>query len=110
MMQQATPRAIRRLDAGLAVQIEWNDAGHTGRFAARDLRLACPSAVCVDEVSGRKIIDPDTVPDDVAAQAIELVGAYGIRIRWTDGHSTGIYTFQWLLSACPCEACRVARA
>jgi DUF971 family protein len=33
------------------------------------------------------------------------VGAYGLRINWSDGHSTGIYTFERLLAGCPCARC-----
>lgn len=35
----------------------------------------------------------------------ELVGNYAIRLRWTDGHDTGIYAFTILRAACPCPRC-----
>lgn len=35
--------------------------------------------------------------------------AYGLRIRWSDGHSTGIYTFERMLATCPCTRCRLGR-
>ena len=41
---------------------------------------------------------------------VALVGTYGLKIRWSDGHDTGIYTFERLLAACPCEACQGDRA
>lgn len=98
------PTAIRKdLDA---VTITWDGAGHIGRFDARALRLACPCAMCVDELTNRPLLDPATVPDDVAPEAISLVGAYGIKIRWSDGHGTGIYTFRALRERCPCPRCR----
>jgi DUF971 family protein len=34
------------------------------------------------------------------------VGAYGLRIHWSDGHATGIFTYAALLARCPCPACR----
>ncbi|HEY1266366.1 MAG TPA: gamma-butyrobetaine hydroxylase-like domain-containing protein [Candidatus Binatia bacterium] len=34
------------------------------------------------------------------------VGNYAIMFRWGDGHETGIYTFQYLRSLCPCEECK----
>jgi DUF971 family protein len=37
------------------------------------------------------------------------VGAYGLRINWSDGHGTGIYTFDRLLAACPCPSCAGAQ-
>ncbi|MBK6422877.1 MAG: DUF971 domain-containing protein [Gemmatimonadetes bacterium] len=30
---------------------------------------------------------------------------YGLRVEWSDGHGTRIYTFRWLRDRCPCEAC-----
>jgi ATP-binding protein involved in chromosome partitioning len=101
--QNVVPASIRR--EADAVTITWSEPGHVGRFAARGLRLACPCAVCVDELTNRPLLDPETVPRDVAPQAIELVGAYGIRIRWSDGHGTGIYTFRMLRERCPCGGC-----
>lgn len=74
-------------------------------YPSRMLRLACPCAACVDEMTGRPLLDPARVPEDVAPLAVELVGGYGIRVRWSDGHSTGIYTFELLRSICPCPEC-----
>lgn len=98
------PAAIRRGEGWL--EIDWDRAGHRARYDARDLRLACPCAACVDEMSGRPLLDPATVPAAVAADRIEPVGAYGIRIRWSDGHGTGIYTYRLLRERCPCPRCR----
>jgi DUF971 family protein len=33
------------------------------------------------------------------------VGRYAIRFHWSDGHSTGIYTFEHLRELCPCPIC-----
>ena len=107
MAQIALPQRIRRLPH--AVEIAWDEA-HVGRFDARSLRLACPCAACVDEFTGRPLLDPATVPDDVSADSIELVGAYAIRVRWTDGHGTGMQTFEWLAAHCPCPACIANRS
>ena len=74
-------------------------------YPALMLRLACPCAACVDEMTGRPLLDPTRVPPDVQPVTLELVGGYGIRVRWSDGHSTGIYTFELLRAICPCEVC-----
>jgi ATP-binding protein involved in chromosome partitioning len=107
-MSNPIPHAITRRDEGIL--IEWDTAGHEAWFAARALRLACPCAACVDEMSGRALLDPGSIPGDVRPVSLALVGAYGLRVEWSDGHGTGIYTFQRLLSSCPCEACRTGRA
>ena len=97
------PHAIARQDDGLL--IEWDQQGHVGFYPARNLRLACPCAGCVEEMSGRPLLDPGTVPSSIRPVSVQLVGAYGIRINWSDGHGTGIYTFEHLLRICPCPSC-----
>lgn len=86
------------------------DADHVATYPARALRLACQCAACKEEMTGRPLLDPATVPDDVRADSIALVGGYAIRITWSDGHDTGIYTYEWLRANCPCERCRATGA
>lgn len=97
------PHAITREDAGL--RIAWAAEGHEAFYPARELRLACRCAACVEEMTGRPMLDPVSVPADVRPVSLSLVGAYGLRIQWSDGHATGIYTFDQLRQACPCEQC-----
>jgi ATP-binding protein involved in chromosome partitioning len=103
-MKNPIPHAINRRDDGLL--IEWDERGHLGFFPARSLRLACPCAGCVEEISGRPLLDPARVAPDIRPVSVQLVGAYGLRINWSDGHETGIYTFEQLLRSCPCSSCR----
>jgi len=41
-------------------------------------------------------------------QKAELVGRYALQIYWSDGHSSGIYTFDYLRGLCPCTECEAA--
>jgi DUF971 family protein len=101
------PYAVNRGDDGL--RIEWDQAGHEGFYPARALRLACPCAACVEEMSGVPLLDPARVPSDIRPVTVALVGAYGLKVQWSDGHGTGIYTFQRLLQSCPCPRCQERR-
>src|SRR5215218_6090887 len=92
-----------------AITIKWAD-GHGTRYRARDLRLACRCAGCVEETSGRPLLDPKVVPDNIRANSIELLGQYAIGITWSDGHNTGIFNFRDLRANCPCAECTAARA
>ena len=91
------------------ITIKWGD-GHETKYRARDLRLACRCAVCVEETSGRPLLEPATVSENVRAKAINLVGQYAIGIEWSDGHTSGIYNFRDLRANCPCAACAAGRA
>lgn len=103
------PYVIERLEDGRAIRVQWEEQGHVAVYSARDLRLACACAGCVEEMSGRPLLDPDSVPGDVRAVAIALVGQYAVRFAWSDGHDSGIYAFDRLLALCPCDACAAKR-
>jgi len=94
MGSPTTPVGFRRRDARTLSAL-WED-GRRDDFDVRDLRLACPCALCVEEMSGRPVLDPKSVLADVAPQTISSAGNYAIIFRWNDGHSTGIYTFKHL--------------
>ena len=83
------------------VKIRWQD-GHESVYPARELRLACPCAGCVDEMTGAVRVIATGVPQDVHPLRVDLVGRYAISITWSDGHTTGIYTFERLRQSCPC--------
>ena len=83
------------------VKIRWQD-GHESVYPARDLRLACPCAGCVDEMTGQLRLIASSVPQNVYPLKIDLVGRYAISIQWSDGHNTGIYAFDRLRKMCPC--------
>jgi DUF971 family protein len=58
--------------------------------------MACPCAACVDEHTGAQLLKPESVPLDVRATKVEPVGQYALRITWSDGHQTGLYSFDLL--------------
>jgi ATP-binding protein involved in chromosome partitioning len=75
--------------------IHWSD-GRAATLQTLLLRTSCPCAQCVDELTGAKRLDPATVPPDVWPQEISPVGRYALHFRWSDGHGSGIYTFELL--------------
>ncbi len=74
------------------VRFVW-DEGVEDEWNVRELRIKCNCASCRSEVTGERILDPDTVPADVSVTHMELVGNYGVAIHFSDGHTTGIFQF-----------------
>ena len=91
------------------IGIVWAD-GHESYYDGHTLRCACACALCVDEGTGRKILRDELVPKDVRPLTVRPVGRYGIGISWSDGHDTGIYSFDRLRGLCPCASCGVRLA
>jgi DUF971 family protein len=89
-MQQPKPERIEVFPND-ELGVAWSD-GREDYIPARTLRLACPCAACVDEMTGRRTLDPARVPADVRIERWEPVGHYAIGIVWSDGHTTGIYS------------------
>lgn len=77
------------------VLVRWND-GRDTVFPARFLRLACPCASCIEEMTGRQILKDSDVAEDVHPLTIQPIGRYAIQVNWSDGHRTGIYTWEKL--------------
>lgn len=96
-------RSISQLDR-LTFGIEWSD-GHKGVWRLSHLRRNCPCAMCVEEMTRTPLLDPKTVADDMTCTRVDSVGRYAVTIGFSDGHSTGIFTFNNLRSICQCAEC-----
>jgi DUF971 family protein len=75
--------------------IEWSD-GVAADYRLNDLQRMCPCAHCVDEMTGKRLLNANSVRDDVRASRVINVGRYALRVQFTSGCSTGIYSFTML--------------
>jgi DUF971 family protein len=118
-----------RVSTGEGVDITWSD-GHISHYTFPYLRDNCPCAMCNDEREKNKSItahrtdqsttahggthspqnpsQPSAFPmfkPKITAKSAHAVGNYAVQILFSDGHSTGIYSFDHLREICPCESC-----
>ena len=89
------PTDIKLKRAERILEISWSD-GAPRRIGARQLRCECGCAGCVDERTGVRMLDVSSVPDDIGITHIELVGNYALKLSFSDGHDTGIYSWDRL--------------
>lgn len=95
-----TPDNIRAHQEDGVLELIWNQ-DETSRIPFATIRRACPCASCVDENTGRQILDPASVPEDIQIESVDLAGNYALKIGWSDGHNTGLFTWNHLRSLSP---------
>lgn len=78
------------------LNVRWAD-GRESHFAAKWLRARCPCAECVEEWSGKRVVGEAQVAPDVKPRGMRQIGNYAIQVDWSDNHSTGIYSWDYLL-------------
>jgi DUF971 family protein len=105
MEHPPTPTEIRRLGVQ-AVRIVWSD-GHESEYRNDFLRDHCPCAACRERPK-RSLPVVNERHDELYALQIGLVGRYAVSVQWSDGHDTGIYSYQTLRALCPCGQCQGA--
>lgn len=83
-----------------ALTITWSD-GVRSRYPVALLRRMSPSA---DQRQLREematnplaVLPARSFDQPIRAESVELVGNYAVRIRFSDGHDSGIYSWRYL--------------
>lgn len=90
-----------------AIDITWLD-GHQSTFGFEFLRWQCPCATCRGEGGAPGVLatTEQLTPEQTELVDLGPVGNYAMAIAWKDGHSTGIYSWDYLRHLCPCPQCQ----
>lgn len=101
------------------IKIDWKD-GHRSEYTLGYLRDECPCATCTGAhgtvPQKTNYAAEETKPANpfkmyaptLKMLKVEEVGAYAIQIQWSDGHGSGIYSFDHLRRICACPECKAA--
>lgn len=88
------PTAVRAPHGATTLELGWpGDLVH--RLPHRLLRGYCPCAGCQGH-SGSITFQPPSGSLALELRDIKQVGQYALAFTWGDGHSTGIYSFEFL--------------
>ena len=106
------PTHIQASRSKALLTIEWSD-GRACHLSFSDLRAACPCAECrgTHGATMDQSLSDDlelTLRSDQATvlESIDSVGNYAIQISWKDGHTHGIYSWEYLDELCQESASR----
>ncbi|MGH9415312.1 MAG: DUF971 domain-containing protein [Terriglobales bacterium] len=105
-MSEPSPAAAvpANIDVSLSqgITIAWRD-GRTSRYSVAQLRAACPCATCADlHHTGERPTAVPASPLPIYKPAghrltgVTPVGRYALQLHFSDGHATGIFTFEYL--------------
>ncbi len=88
-----------KLRREVGLELTWPD-GLSATVSLKSLRAGCPCAGCRElrkqMQKSRLTVLKDSGPSPLIATSAELVGNYALRIEWSDGHNTGLYSFEQL--------------
>jgi DUF971 family protein len=95
------------------MRIRWQD-GHESAYSFDLLRKECPCALCND-LRGKSpapgglgltvLSGPMVRAGEIQVAEVKPLGRYAVNFVWSDGHDSGIYSFDYLRGLCPCPAC-----
>ena len=93
-----------KLDRHADLRITWRD-DTVSTYTVRELRKACPCASCRDLREAAhdpfRVIGADEPVDDVHVVKMQPVGHYALGFEFSDGHATGIYSYEYLIEIAP---------
>ena len=92
-MSEAWPEELRLADEGGRLALRF-DNGESHSLSAELLRVESPSAETKGH--GSETPPPPAKKRKVSVIGAEPVGRYALRIKFDDGHNTGLYTWAYL--------------
>jgi DUF971 family protein len=94
-LHKSTPRptAITLHQKSRQLEVAFDD-GRTFTFSCEFLRVHSPSAEVRGHGAGQEVLQVGK--KEVGINAVEPVGHYAVKLVFTDGHDTGLYSWDYL--------------
>ena len=104
LLAEAVINEISRLarESGAAVALSYDASNNLMRYGKYSLspptlRRDCKCAVCVEEFTGRALLNPASIPESIKPLSLAPIGRYAMAVDWSDGHKA-LYPYKQILA------------
>jgi DUF971 family protein len=87
------PTEIKLHQVSHILEVTFND-GKNFQFTCEYLRVFSPSAEVRGHGPGQEVLQVGK--KDITIKAVEPVGSYAVKLEFSDGHDTGLYSWDYL--------------
>lgn len=104
MEKKARPTGVTADRNTRVLVIAWDD-GSSCTYSFAGLRAICPCVTCrgghdnMGQPPDKALLQV-AKDDELTLKNLQAVGSYALQFDWSDGHNTGIYTWDYLYEAC----------
>jgi len=94
LFSKASRPTLSYLSEEHAIQVGGMDEG---TLSPAELRRECRCAACVEELTGKQILNPESIPESIRPMNISPTGNYAVSVDWSDGHKS-LYPYRQIRS------------
>lgn len=91
---KATRPNLNYLAEAHMIQVEGDEQG---TLLPAELRRECRCAACVEELTGKQILNPESISDSIRPINLSPTGNYAVSVDWSDGHRS-LYPYRQIRS------------